>query len=466
MTNLDPSTLFPHDFVWGTATSSYQIEGAAFVDKRSASIWDTFAHTPGKVANGDHGDIACDHYHLYEQDIKLMSEMGIDAYRFSISWSRLLPDGTPDSLNQSAVRFYQGIIDTCLEHGITPWVTLYHWDLPQCLHDQEQGWLDRRIIARFSDYAEVCFELFGTKVKHWITINEPWVIALLGYGQGMFAPGHESDSEPYLVGHNLLLAHAKAVKVYRHKFQKYQGGTIGITLNSDWREPKTQSSEDVTAAQRAMEFFLGWFADPLYFGDYPRTMRDALGDRLPRFSESEQKDLIHSSEFFGLNHYSTMYASEPSEDDVHEDVKGNGGVDKDQRVTLSVDPNWAITDMGWAVVPWGVRKLLHWIRDRYENPNIVITENGCAYDDAPNKQGIVNDQRRIEYYQSYLEECALAIQDGVVLSGYFAWSFMDNFEWACGYEKRFGLHYVDFKTQKRTAKQSAHWYREFIHKSK
>ncbi|MBX2849616.1 MAG: beta-glucosidase [Acidiferrobacterales bacterium] len=446
----------PGDFIWGAATSAYQIEGAADIDGRGPSIWDVFCQIDGKTNNRECGKVACDHYHRMEEDVKLMANMGVDAYRFSISWSRVLSDGTTDSLNMAGIDFYSRLIDTLIDNDITPWVTLYHWDLPQHLQSEYQGWMSEKVVDMFADYASVCFEHFGDRVKHWITINEAWVVSILGHGQGVFAPGHISNSEPYQVGHNLLIAHAKAVQAYRTNYQKKQGGIIGITNNCDWREPLTDSPQDKAAAQRALEFFLGWFADPIYLGDYPECMKLSVGDRLAKFSD-EEKDLIEgSSDFFGLNHYTTMYASDSSGKSVAQNVFGNGGLSEDQGVSLSIDPEWQLTDMQWAVVPWGCRKLLNWISERYDNPDIYITENGCAYDDEL-VDGSVNDERRIEFFESYLSECANAIEDGVNLKGFFVWSLLDNFEWALGYDKRFGIHHVDFETGNRTAKESAKW---------
>lgn len=452
---------FSDDFVWGTATSAYQIEGAATKGGRGPSIWDQFCSTAGNVANGDTGDVACDHYHRFEEDIKLMAEMGVKAYRFSISWSRILSDGTTDSVNKEGIEFYNKVIDTCLSHGIEPWATLYHWDLPQNLEQNEDGWLADSIVERFADYAFICFAAFGDRVKKWITINEAWVVAILGYGQGVFAPGHISNAEPYKVGHNLLLAHANAVDVYRKRFQEQQGGQIGITNNCDWREPLTKSDADIAAAQRALEFFLGWFADPIYLGDYPDSMKLRVGNRLPEITDEQRALIKGSSDFFGLNHYTTMFASEAGSEIKEQSVYGNGGLNEDQGIDLSVDKLWKTTDMQWAVVPWGCRKMLEWIAERYDNPDLYITENGCAYDN-PLINGEINDHDRIEFYASYLDECANAIGKGVNLKGYFAWSFMDNFEWASGYDKRFGLHYVDFETGKRTAKDSAKWFNALL----
>ena len=446
---------FPKDFVWGTATSSYQIEGAAKIGGKGPSIWDAFSGIPGKTHNGETGEIACDHYHRYKEDIQLMKNMGVKAYRFSIAWSRVMPTGK-DKVNEEGIQFYSDLINALLEAGIEPWVTLYHWDLPLALQLEDDGWLGASISDYFAAYADLCFSRFGDRVKNWITLNEPWVVAILGYGQGVFAPGRLSNSEPYLAAHQLILAHGKSVKLYREKYA-YQKGQIGITNNGDWREPLTDSDLDKQAAERALEFFLAWFADPVYKGDYPQVMKDRLGHRLPVFSDKEKELIKGSSDFFGLNHYTTMYAAHDDGTETGQNVYGNGGISEDQDVSLSLDPDWKVTLMQWAVVPWGCKKLLEWIDERYDSPEIYITENGCAYPDEL-IDGVVNDQNRLEFYRSYLAACNEAIENGIKLKGYFAWSFMDNFEWASGYDKRFGLHYVDFKTLERTPKNSALWF--------
>lgn len=450
---------FPADFIWGTATSSYQIEGAAAKDGKGPSIWDAFSSIPGKTHNGETGLIACDHYHKFKEDIQLMKNMGVKAYRFSIAWARVMPTGK-DEINEAGIQFYSDLIDELIKAGITPWVTLYHWDLPLALQLEDDGWLGEKIPDYFAAYADLCFERFGDRVKNWITLNEPWVVAILGYGQGVFAPGRVSNVEPYLAAHQLILAHAKAVHVYKNNY-KHQNGQIGITNNCDWREPLTSSEQDKEAAERALQFFLAWFADPIYKGDYPLVMKQRLGDRLPEFSPEEQKMIKGTSDFFGLNHYTTMYAAHHDGRAKKQCVYGNGGISEDQDVDLSLDKDWNLTLMNWAVVPWGCKKLLEWIDLRYEKPNIYITENGCAY---PDKliDGKVDDQERLDFYKGYLQACQEAIDGGVKLKGYFAWSFMDNFEWASGYDKRFGLHYVDFKTLKRTPKKSAIWFKELI----
>jgi beta-galactosidase len=447
---------FPDDFIWGSATSSYQIEGAWLQGGKGLSIWDAFAHTPGKTANGDTGDVACDHFHRFREDVALMAAMGLPAYRFSVSWPRIQPAGT-GAPNPEGIAFYSELIDTLLEHGITPWVTLYHWDLPLALQVEHDGWLNPRMADFFGEYARICFDAFGDRVKHWITLNEPWVAAVLGYGQGAFAPGRSSSDEAYRAGHELLRAHARAVDVYRREFQPTQNGVIGITNNCDWREPLTDSAQDRAAAERALEFFLGWFADPVYRGDYPDSMRRRLGSRLPPFSDEDRALLLGSSDFFGLNHYTTMLAAHGENGSAEIDAFGNGGIAEDQDVRLSADPSWAKTRMEWAIVPWGCRKLLEWIDARYERPEIIITENGCAFDDAV-VEGVVDDAPRIEFLEGYLSACHEAIDSGVRLKGYFVWSFLDNFEWASGYTKRFGIHHVDFATGTRTPKASARWF--------
>lgn len=451
---------FPDHFLWGSATSSFQIEGAWNVGGKGPSIWDTFCQIPGKVVNGDTGERACDHYHRTEEDVALMKAMGLQAYRFSISWPRIFPTGTGE-VSKEGIEFYSRLIDTLLANDIEPWITLYHWDLPTALEMQFDGWLNADIADYFAEYARVCFEHFGDRVKNWITINEPWVVAILGYGQGIFAPGRVSNSEPYLAGHNILRAHAKAVAVYRKDFQDQQQGRIGITNNCDWREPLTDDPADVAAAERALEFFLAWFADPIYKGDYPASMRERLGERLPHFSEEERAEMLGSSDFFGLNHYTTMFAADAKEDLKKGEVYGNGGLSEDQGVNLSADPNWKKTEMQWSIVPWGCRKLLEWIDQRYDRPEIFITENGGAFDDKL-VDGVVHDQGRLDYLDGYLSECHKAIENGVNLGGYFVWSLMDNFEWASGYGKRFGIHYVDFDTLERVPKASAKWFTEVI----
>ena len=450
-------TNFPSDFIWGTATSSYQIEGGAAEGGRGPSIWDSFCTIPGTISDASDGAEACDHYHRLEEDVALMQAMGAKAYRFSIAWPRIQPTGQGEP-NQAGIDFYNRLIDCLIAHNITPWVTLYHWDMPLSLEQRENGWLNPAIAETFAAYARICFEAFGDRVKHWITLNEPWCSALLGYGSGEHAPGRtENMDNAYIAAHNLLRAHAYTVHVYRTDFAD-QSGQIGITNNCDWRDPATDTEADKAAAQRSVEFFLAWFADPIWKGDYPAVMRELVGDRLPQFSDADKKLLLGSSDFFGLNHYSTALAAEPGQSQGAV-TKGNGGIFEDARVDLSRDPSWELSDMEWPVVPDGCRKLLQWIHERYDQPDIYITENGMAH-----QEQLIDDQPRVHFFKGYLKACEEAIESGVNLKGYFAWSLMDNFEWAFGYERRFGITHIDFGTFKRTPK-SSYYYLQQVFKS-
>jgi beta-glucosidase len=448
---------FPDDFIWGTATASYQIEGGWLEGGKGLSIWDAYSHTPGKIAEGATGDVACDHFHRWKDDVALMARLGLKAYRFSLSWSRIMPAGR-GPVNPDGIRFYSSLVDELLKHGITPWVTLYHWDLPLALQLEKDGWLNPQLAEIFRDYASVCFEHFGDRVKHWITFNEPWVVSILGYGQGVFAPGRISNAEPYQAAHTILRAHGMAVRHYRERFQSAQKGMIGMTNNCDWREPRTDTPADREAAERALEFFLGWFGDPLYRGDYPDSMRARVAGRLPQFTSDDRAMIKGSQDFFGLNHYTTMYASDTSGGEATSvQPFGNGGIAEDQNVQLTTHPGWKTTEMGWAIVPWGCRKLLQWVDRRYGHPPIVITENGCALPDVV-RGGIVDDRPRIAFLDAYLSACHEAIASGADVRGYFLWSLMDNFEWSSGFTKRFGICYVDYATGQRIPKSSAEWF--------
>ncbi|KAF1317466.1 Beta-galactosidase, partial [Globisporangium splendens] len=462
---------FPDGFVWGASTAAYQIEGATNEGGRGDCMWDAFSRTPGKTVNGETGAVAIDHYHRYKEDIQLMKNMGLKHYRMSISWPRILPAGV-GMVNEEGVDFYNRLIDELLANDIEPLVTLYHWDLPLALVTEFDGWLGGKYIHdAFANYSRVCFERFGDRVKTWLTINEPWICAFLGFGIGVLAPGrkHNPHTEPYIVSHNLLLAHARAVEIYRNEFKEKQGGKIGITYSCDWREPAPtddpeKAKQNVEASQRALEFALGWHADPVYFGDYPQNMKDRVGDRLPKFTEEEKKLLKGSSDFLGLNTYGTQYV-EPSEEFLAGQLPPNdatGGHIADQGVTLSSDPSWKRTDVGWNVVPWGIGKLLLWINNRYTPPGgIYITENGCAWP-SNSKEEAENDDFRVDYYRGYIEHVRKAITEGADVRGYYAWSFIDNYEWSQGYSKRFGLHWVNYETLERHPKKSALWYGECI----
>ncbi|TMW61561.1 hypothetical protein Poli38472_012752 [Pythium oligandrum] len=461
---------FPEGFIWGTATASYQIEGASEEGGRGDSIWDAFSRTPGKVVNKDTGAVADDHYHRYKEDVQLMKNMGLKFYRLSIAWPRIIPAGVGE-VNEEGVAFYNRLIDELKANGIEPLVTLYHWDLPLALQTEHDGWLGGEFIQdAFTKYARVCFERFGDRVKHWLTLNEPWCSAFLGYGIGVHAPGRKRNGhvECYQSAHNLLLAHARAVDVYRKEFKDAQGGRIGITLNCDWREPAPTSDpqqlkRNEDAAERSLQFNLAWYADPVYFGDYPQVMKDRIGSRLPVFTDDEKKLLKGSSDFFGLNHYGSAYTA-PSKEYLsgEEPTEANRGFGFDEGVEISADDAWLRTDMGWNVVPWGFEKLLLWIQKRYNPANgILVTENGCAVADKT-KEDAQNDDFRVNFYKSYISHMHKAIQQGADVRGYFAWSFMDNYEWAEGYGKRFGIHWVNYETQERVPKKSALWFGEVL----
>lgn len=434
------------DFAYGYASSAYQIEGAHDEDGRGPSIWDTFSHTPGKIKNNDNGDVAIDSYHLFEEDIKLLKLYKANSYRFSLSWSRIIPfGGRNDPVNEKGIAWYSHFIDRLLKEGITPYVTLCHWDLPQGLEDRYGGWLDPLEVSQdFRRYARVCYAAFGDRVKHFITINEPWVIASLGYYRGDFAPGHNRDNgndpstEPWIVGHACLLSHAEAYHVYDTEFRSKQGGKVGWSLNGDWAEPYSSSKEDTEAAQRKLEFWIGWFADPIYFGDYPASMRKQLGNRLPQFTKDQQRKLFKSNDFWGQNHYTTNLIRHKPEYDP-DDLDGNtimtfireDGTEIGEASSLS----WHRT------VPWGFRKLLKWIHDRYNPTSILVTENGtcCPNEAELSPSQAVHDDFRVRFYKGYLESMKESIElDHVPVHGYFAWSISDNYEWASGYTPRFG----------------------------
>ncbi|KAL0373963.1 UNVERIFIED_CONTAM: Beta-glucosidase 12 [Sesamum radiatum] len=469
-------TSFPEGFVFGSSSSAYQYEGAASLYGRGPSIWDTFAHDfPERIADRSTGDVAVDFYHRYKDDVKLMKDIGLDAFRMSISWSRILPRGNlSGGVNQEGIDFYNNVINELLANGITPFVTIFHWDLPQGLEDEYLGFLSPRILDDYKDFAELCFKEFGDRVKHWATLNEPYIFASGGYDGGLTgnaAPGRcsnraictagDSATEPYIVGHNLLLAHATAVKLYREKYQAIQKGDIGIVLISHWFVPYSSSRLDVRAAQRALDFMYGWFIHPIVYGDYPRTMRTIVGDRLPKFTKEEAELVKGSFDYVGLNYYTGNFARHV--------VSSGGNVSSatDNKASLSTVANGVSIGIPTAVsyfddYPKGLHDLLVYTKERYNNPTIYITETGMTDGNNITKYAI-DDDGRINFYNGHIRAVHRAIEQGVDVKGFFAWSLLDNFEWGSGYTQRFGIIYIDYQNNlTRILKESANWFKSFL----
>ncbi|HWJ30749.1 MAG TPA: GH1 family beta-glucosidase [Gaiellaceae bacterium] len=441
MPNL-PLSAFPADFVWGTATASYQIEGAANEDGRGESVWDRFCATPGKVRNGDNGAIACDFYHRYRDDIALMRELGIDAFRFSIAWPRVIPGGR-GPVNAKGLDFYDRLIDELIGNGITPYVTLFHWDTPQSLED-EGGWPVRSTVDAFGAYVEAVAGRLGDRVSHWITHNEPWVVSWVGHGWGHHAPGRTSEADALATAHHLLLSHGRAVQILR---ELSPGAEVGITLNLDYAYAAGDDEGDEAAAAWVDGFHNRWFLDPIFKGAYPQDMLDAWRDVLPNIEDGDLETIAAPIDFLGVNNYTSPLVAADT-DGSRSRIVHRGDVD--------------LTDMGWEVVPDGLRDLLLRLARDYSPKAIYGTENGAAYPDVRSHDGSVGDPERQAYFEGYIGAAAEACASGVPLKGYFAWSLLDNFEWAWGYWKRFGLVYVDYATLERVPKGSFYWYRDLI----
>ncbi|PKU85881.1 Beta-glucosidase 18 [Dendrobium catenatum] len=467
---------FPPNFLFGTATSSYQIEGAYSEGNKSLSIWDVFTRIPGKILDGSNGDVADDHYHRYLEDIELMHYLGVNSYRFSISWTRILPRGRFGQINQNGITFYNNLLDALLTKGIQPFVTLSHYDIPQELEDRYGAWLNPQIQKDFAYFADTCFKAFGNKVKYWSTVNEPNLMAKWGYMTGQNPPGRcsqpscpsgDSKTEPYIAAHNIILCHAAAVDIYRKKYQVKQGGFIGIVMASNWLEPFTDTPVDKLATSRALSFDVPWFLDPIIYGDYPPEMLQILGSRLPKFSIEDKKKLQTKLDFIGINHYSSLYAKDclfsPCDSETSE---GNGFADRTgEKDGHSIGAKTAISN--FYVVPSGMEKMILYIMERYNNTTMFITENGFAQEGSRNPSNeilkeLLNDKERVEYHSAYLSSLLKAMRKGADVRGYFIWSLIDNFEWLNGYSKRFGLYHVNYNTQERTPKLSAKWYKEFL----
>ncbi|MBL8311270.1 MAG: beta-glucosidase [Burkholderiales bacterium] len=437
---------FPADFLWGCSTASFQIEGANQEDGRGESIWDRFCATPGRIRDGSDGSVACDHYHRWPEDMDLARHLGVNSYRFSIAWPRIFPDGRGAQPNQKGIDFYSRLIDGMLERGLQPWATLYHWDLPQALQ-YEGGWANRATMDAFVAYTDSVTRRFGDRVKHWITHNEPWCTAFLGHHEGTHAPGVRDFKTSMQVCHHLLVSHGLAVPVVR---SNVPNAKVGITLSLHPIVPATDSAADAAAAWRHDGSRNRWFLDPLYGRGYPADVTALLGRNAPEVLEGDFSAMATPTDFLGVNYYFP---------EVVTDAPGVRPIN----TRVIERANAERTAFGWEVSPDGMVTLLDRIQ-RDWNPNaIYITENGSTFDDVVLPDGSVDDIERRRYLVRHLIAAREALARGVALKGYFAWSLLDNFEWAEGYVRRFGLTYVDYATQKRTLKASGHWYARFLH---
>ncbi|HEX9038587.1 MAG TPA: GH1 family beta-glucosidase [Ktedonobacterales bacterium] len=435
---------FPAGFLWGAATSAYQIEGATCEDGRGPSIWDAFAAEPGRTFGGQTGEIAVDHYHRMEQDVGLMAELGLTAYRFSIAWPRVLPGGR-GPVNPAGLDFYSRLVDALLAHGVTPVATLYHWDLPLPLYEAG-GWRARETAQAFADYAEVMARALGDRVSWWVTQNEPWCTAYLGYVTGEHAPGARDERQLAVdVAHHLLLSHGLALPRIR---ASAPGARVGAALNLFPIFAGDERPETLRAVARADRFHNRWFLDPLYRGEYPAELFRDLGAQPPPIQEGDMALISAPADFLGVNYYNRWM------------VRADGSPRGMEYVYSQ--PGAAVTDMGWEIYPHGLDIILEDLARDYRPPALLVTENGAAFADEWNGDGRVADAQRVRYLRDHLEAVAQAIEHGAPVAGYFAWSLMDNFEWAEGYNKRFGLVYVDFATQRRIIKDSGRWYAGFI----
>lgn len=440
---MNETTRFPADFLWGAATSAYQIEGSPLADGAGASIWHEFAHTPGRTRDGDTGDVACDHYRRYREDVALLRELGLGAYRFSVSWGRVLPEGR-GRINQAGLDFYERLVEALLEQGIQPMVTLYHWDLPAAL-DRLGGWLNPDSAAWFADYAQLVLRTLGDRVKQWVTLNEPWVVVDGGYLHGVLAPGQRNPFAAPRATHNLLRAHARAVQVCRAE-GRHQ---VGLAVNLEPKYPATETVEDLNATMRADAYWNRQYLDPILLGSYPPEMAEIFGAAWPSFPEADWQLIQEPIDFIGINYYSRQ-------------VVRHDPADWPLAAARVRQAQQTHTLLDWEVFPQGLTDILEWVAGRYGSLPLYVTENGSAFYDPPQTQGEIADVLRCAYLGDHLRAVLAARSRGVDVRGYFAWSLLDNFEWAYGYWPRFGLVHVDYLTQRRTPKASARFYAEVV----
>jgi beta-glucosidase len=441
------SYAFPNDFLWGAATSAYQIEGSPTADGAGRSIWHRFSHTPENTYLNQTGDIACDHYRRYKDDVALMAELGLNSYRFSIAWGRIFPEGTGRT-NKKGIDFYSKLVDELLKRGIKPNATLYHWDLPEALDDRG-GWLNRDVANWFADYASTMFDALGDRVTMWSTLNEPWVVTDGGYLFGVMAPGHSNLFEAPVATHNLLRAHGSAVQRFRAS-NAARNGQIGLVVNLEPKYPASQSPEDLQTVQRTDAYMNRQYLDPVFLGSYTEELKGIFGEAWPSWPEEDLRLIGERIDFLGINYYTRKVERYDAE-----------------LLPLRAKPvpqvDRAETGTFWEVYPEALTKILLWVKERYGNLPLYITENGAAFYDPPHAiDGKIDDPLRVEYFRQHLRAAHDAIAKGVNLRGYFAWSLLDNYEWALGYSKRFGIVHVDYSTQARTIKSSGRYYADVI----
>nr|XP_046250949.1 lactase-like b isoform X2 [Scatophagus argus] len=462
---------FPAGFSWGAGSSAYQTEGAWDKDGKGLSIWDVFSHKKGIIQQNDTGDSSCEGYYKTKDDVSLMKELKLNHYRFSISWPRLIPTGIKsDHINEKGIQYYEELINHLLENNITPIVTLYHWDLPQVLQEKYGGWQNISMVNHFNEFANLCFERFGNRVKYWITFNNPWSVAVEGYETGEHAPGMKlRGTGAYRAAHHIIKAHAKVWHSYDTQWRGKQKGLVGISLSGDWGEPVDISNQkDIEAAERYVQFYLGWFATPIFHGDYPQVMKDFIGrksvqqglgtSRLPTFSPQEKSYIKGTCDFLGIGHFTTRYITQKN----NPSGRSSSSYFTDRDLAELVDPRWPDPGSEWLYsVPWGFRRLLNFVKTQYGNPMVYVTENGVSEKMLCTE---LCDDWRIQYYKDYINEMLKAIKDGVNVKGYTAWSLLDKFEWDEGYSERFGLYYVDFrnKNKPRYPKASVQFYKRII----